>query len=94
MIDIVISLTAKPLDYMIILSTFVFIFASGLSVYHLFTFLFLDAPLGYTSIILSIVFFGSLNNIMIGFIGKYIANIYRETKLRPLFNVEKTFNIK
>lgn len=39
---------------------------------------------GFTSIILSILFFGSLNLIGLGVLGEYVARIYDESKNRPL----------
>jgi dolichol-phosphate mannosyltransferase len=43
------------------------------------------APKGATTIILSILFFGSLNLLGIAIVGEYIAKILEETKRRPHF---------
>ena len=45
------------------------------------------APLGWSSIILSIYFIGSVQLISIGVLGEYIYRIYKETQNRPIFVV-------
>jgi dolichol-phosphate mannosyltransferase len=45
------------------------------------------APLGWSSIILSIYFIGSVQLLSIGIIGEYIYRIYKETQSRPIFIV-------
>lgn len=43
------------------------------------------APKGATTVLLSILFFGSINLFAVGLIGEYIAKIFEEVKQRPLF---------
>jgi dolichol-phosphate mannosyltransferase len=43
------------------------------------------APRGVTTMLLTILFFGSFNLLAIGIIGEYIAKIFEEVKQRPLF---------
>ena len=43
------------------------------------------APRGVTTLLLTILFFGSVNLFAIGVIGEYIAKIFEEVKQRPLF---------
>jgi len=43
------------------------------------------APRGFTSVLLTIGFFGSINLFAVGLIGEYIAKIFEEVKQRPLF---------
>lgn len=43
-----------------------------------------DVP-GYASLLIFILFFGSINLIGIGVLGEYIGRIYLETKARPLY---------
>jgi len=43
------------------------------------------APKGVTTMLLLILFFGSINLFAIGIIGEYIAKIFEEVKQRPLF---------
>ena len=45
---------------------------------------------GWTSLMLSLWFIGSLMLIALGIIGEYIGKIYVEVKSRPRFFIEKT----
>ncbi|MBK5276313.1 MAG: epimerase, partial [Desulfuromonadales bacterium] len=43
------------------------------------------APRGVTTMLLIILFFGSVNLFAIGIVGEYVAKIFEEVKQRPLF---------
>ena len=47
------------------------------------------APLGWSSIILSIYFIGSVQLLSIGILGEYVYRIYKETQNRPVFLINK-----
>lgn len=47
------------------------------------------APIGWSSIILSVYFIGSVQLVSIGILGEYVFRIYRETQNRPIFLVNK-----
>lgn len=47
------------------------------------------APVGWSSIILSIYFIGSVQLLSIGILGEYVYRIYKETQSRPIFLVDK-----
>ena len=44
---------------------------------------------GYASLLVSILFFGSLQLISVGMLGEYIGRIYMETKHRPIYIIRK-----
>ena len=46
---------------------------------------------GYASLLVVVLFFGSLQLISIGILGEYIGRIYFETKNRPLYIVRKRY---
>lgn len=52
-----------------------------------------DIP-GYASLLVAVLFFGSLQLISIGMLGEYIGRIYMETKNRPLYLVRKKYGLK
>ena len=50
----------------------------------------IDIP-GYASLLVAILFFGSLQLISIGMLGEYIGRIYMETKHRPIYLIRKHY---
>jgi len=64
----------------------------GEKVLQLFGFFPSLSVLGFTTLAVSIFFFGGLNLLALGIIGQYIARIYRETKGRPLYVVESVLD--
>jgi len=48
----------------------------------------IDVP-GYASLLVAILFFGSLQLISVGILGEYIGRIYAETKNRPVYLIRK-----
>ena len=49
-------------------------------------------PPGWTTIVVLILFFIGLNNFFMGTIGLYVASIYNEVKMRPLFVIDEKIN--
>jgi glycosyltransferase involved in cell wall biosynthesis len=49
-----------------------------------------DLP-GYASLLVAILFFGSLQLIGIGVLGEYLGRVYMETKQRPTYWVRKRY---
>jgi hypothetical protein len=47
---------------------------------------------GWTSLMLSLWFIGSVVLLSIGIVGEYIGNIYIEIKQRPLYNIDENSN--
>lgn len=52
-----------------------------------------DVP-GYASLLVAVLFFGSLQLVGIGILGEYISRIYMETKNRPLYLIRERHNFK
>jgi glycosyltransferase involved in cell wall biosynthesis len=52
-----------------------------------------DIP-GYASLLVAVLFYGSLQLISVGMLGEYIGRIYMETKNRPLYLVRKRYGAK
>ena len=53
----------------------------------------IDIP-GYASLLVAVLFFGSLQLISLGMLGEYIGRIYMETKNRPLYVIRKHYGEK
>jgi glycosyltransferase involved in cell wall biosynthesis len=49
-----------------------------------------DVP-GYASLLVAVLFFGSVQLIGIGVLGEYIARIFSETKRRPIYIIRKRY---
>lgn len=52
-----------------------------------------DIP-GYASLLVAVLFFGSLQLIGVGVLGEYIGRIYMESKKRPMYLVRKQYENK
>jgi len=50
-----------------------------------------DVP-GYASIVVLILFFGSVQLISIGVLGEYIARLFTEVKRRPVYLVDEIYD--
>ncbi len=92
MIDIVLSLSTAPLTMIINTSLIVLILTFFASLYYLYVVFFWYAPAGYTSLVLLIIGFGSLITLILGIMGVYLANIYKEVRKRPLFIIDEKVN--
>jgi dolichol-phosphate mannosyltransferase len=84
------SFSIRPL-YMAVYLGFTF---SGLSAlylpYVLYSYYNGDAIVGWTSILMTIVFLGGLQLIIMGIIGIYVGKIFLQTKLRPNYVIESS----
>ena len=87
--NITIYYTNIPLKLMVygglISSAFFFI----LSIYFIAKKIFLNVPLGYTSLIVAILFSTSLILLSLGVIGEYLSRIYMVQNKKPLYSIKK-----
>jgi len=88
------SFSVKPLRYAVILGIFISFITVVYSIYILYVSTFTDKTIaGWTSVILSVLFIGGVNMILLGIIGEYIGKIFMQSKNRPHYLIKKT-NIK
>jgi glycosyltransferase involved in cell wall biosynthesis len=88
-LDIFINYSAYPLKFMIyggmLFSTLSFL----LGIRFIIRRIIMDVPIGFTAIIVSILFSSSLIMFGLGIIGKYLFNIYQQQNGKPLYSIQK-----
>ncbi len=79
------SFSNSPLDILTALGFALFVFSAGMATLAVLLKLFIPdiAPKGITTLLISILFFGSLNLFSLGILGEYISKILTEVKGRP-----------
>jgi polyisoprenyl-phosphate glycosyltransferase len=92
-LDGITSFSIKPIRLIFLLGIVMFILAIILIGYISFLSLIKSVTVeGWTSTLIIILFFGGVQNIILGIIGEYIAKTYSETKQRPLYLVRKIYD--
>jgi dolichol-phosphate mannosyltransferase len=86
-LDSIIMMTEAPLNMLLLLGLVICVLSFFGVLFYFFAYFFARPLPGYTSLILAISFFGGLTTLMLGFIGRYLANIASEVRRRPLFFV-------
>ena len=87
--DGITSFSVAPLRFITFLGIGVLFVSLVLSIWALGAKLSGSAVSGWTSMMLIVLFLGGVQMLSIGIIGEYIGKIYKETKRRPRFFVEK-----
>lgn len=87
-LDGITSFSIKPMHLIFGAGFFFLIISIVMSVYILRSFFIHSVVPGWTSLMLSIWFIGSIILLSLGVIGQYIGKIYIEVKERPLYNIE------
>lgn len=89
-IDGILSFSTFPLRVATYLGIFIVVVNFIYTAIILFEKLFLNTPLtGWTSLIISILFLGSIQLITIGLVGEFVARIHNEVKGRPLYVIDQ-----
>ncbi|NWF65834.1 MAG: glycosyltransferase family 2 protein [Campylobacterales bacterium] len=88
--DGVTSFSVLPLRFITILGFLIFLLSCIMGVWAIAIKLFTnDAIAGWASTVIPIYFIGGIQLFALGIIGEYIGKIYKETKQRPRYFVEK-----
>lgn len=94
MIDIVLAVTSRPLDVLIHIGLLSFIASIFMIFWTVAAYLLNPGmPSGYTTLVTLITFFGSMNLLVLGIVGRYLSSIYMEVRNRPMFIVQDKINI-
>ncbi len=84
------SFSVKPLRLAVVAGSIISLLAFIYALYALYVFFFTEKAItGWTSLLLSVLFLGGLQMLMIGILGEYIGKIFMQTKGRPNFVVEE-----
>lgn len=84
------SFSVKPLHLATVLGSIISLFAFIYGMFALYMSIFTDKTIsGWTSLILSVVFMGGVQLLMIGILGEYIGRVFIETKRRPNYIIRK-----
>jgi dolichol-phosphate mannosyltransferase len=90
-IDGITSFSIRPLKLGIYLGLSLSIFSAFYAFYALIMSFFSSETIkGWTSILLSVLFIGGVNMILLGIIGEYIGKLFIQSKKRPYFLIKKT----
>jgi dolichol-phosphate mannosyltransferase len=89
-IDIIVSQSNKPLKISIKFGFSMAFFSMIYLIYLVVRKLFMEIPLGWTSIMVTVFFIGGLIFANLGLIGLYLGKIYNELKNRPLYIIKST----
>lgn len=91
---IIVTQSNKPLYISIYFGFTIALLAFIYGIYIIVSYFFLDVPLGYTSIIATILFIGGILFCNLGLIGIYLGKVFNEVKERPDYIIhEKTSNM-
>jgi len=81
--------TMAPLKLMVYGGLISSVFFFALSIYFILRKILMNVPLGYTSLIVAILFSTSLILLSLGVIGEYLSRIYMVQNKKPLYSVKK-----
>lgn len=88
----ILSSSTKLLSIGIYIGFFTAILAVIMTAYYLYMKLFYNVPLGYSSLIVSMLFIGGAILIVLGILGEYLREIVDEVKARPNHIIENKIN--
>lgn len=86
--DGVTSFSNKPLTWASAVGFCFALFAFGLFVYSVVSWLWFDTPQGWASVMAGVALLGGVQLVVLGIIGEYLGRVYDQTKGRPLFIVQ------
>lgn len=89
--DAIFSFSRFPIRLCLILGTIGIIVFMGAGIYVVIAKIYGFAVIGWSSIILSIYFLGSVQLVFLGILGEYIYRNYKESQNRPLYFIRKFY---
>jgi glycosyltransferase involved in cell wall biosynthesis len=93
-VDGILSFSTKPMKYAIRLGIFTILASFILGLYVIWLKLFTDRAIqGFTGITIGMILFSGIQITLMGLLGKYISMIFEEVKRRPLYIINRTYNL-
>ena len=84
------SFSVRPLQMIAYLGMMLFLISMILVPYALISYIMGKTVSGWTSLMISVIFFGSLQLLMIGIVGLYLSKLVIQSKQRPLYFIRET----
>jgi dolichol-phosphate mannosyltransferase len=89
------SFSLKPLRLSVLLGVILAVLAFGYGIYAILLKLFSDRAIpGWASVLVSVLFIGGIQLIVLGIIGEYIGKLFMESKRRPHYIVKEKSEIR
>ena len=91
--DGITSFSVFPLRIITVVGALIFLLSMIMGIYVVYLRYFSESLIpGWASMVIPVYFIGGVQLLSIGIIGEYIGKIYKETKRRPKYIIEKTLN--
>lgn len=87
-VDGITSFSVKPIRFIFIIGLICLLFSLASLIYILVSYFQGNTVPGWSSVMISLWFLGSITILSLGIIGEYIGKIYSEVKARPSYNIE------
>jgi len=88
------SFSLRPLSFITYLSLGLFLLLVATAFFYLVLAYFYPAPRGFLTILMAVLFIGSIQSLALAILGEYIGKIFEEVKGRPKYIIEKIINGK
>lgn len=88
-IDGITSFSARPMQWIFNIGMLILLIDVAVAVYVLVSYFCGDTVSGWSSLMLSVWFLGSLILIAIGVVGEYVGKMFMEVKRRPRYNIRE-----
>lgn len=92
-VDGITSFSAKPIRWIFSIGLILLVLDIFVALYVIVSMLWGVTVSGWSSLMLSVWFLGSLILMSIGIVGEYIGKIFVEVKARPRYNIEETIGL-
>ena len=86
--------TDVPIRFALVFGILSFIVCLIIMIRTILLFLSGEPDISTTSIFVAILFFGSIQSLILGILSIYIGSIFKESKKRPLYIIEKTYGFE